>query len=328
MNEREIRTILVSGANGFVGMHLRALLAASWRVRGAVRREEAVALLPSGVEPVVFRDPAARAGWCRATKGVDAVVHLIAKTHSPPRQEASSSSAFQNADVTIASSLLEACVENGVGRFVYLSSIKAVGEGGPTAYDESTPCTSQDAYGTTKREAELVVAKTSQETGIDAVVLRAPLIYGPGVKGNFLQILKLVDRRFPFPIARIHNERSMIYVGNLTSAIVTLLERDRFPEPVLGVADAGTPLSTQDLVRQLGRLMGRKVVVFPAPELLLRLGGKLPGRQDLVSRLTGSLTVSAERIQRVLGWHAPFSVSEGLSRTVDWYLAGSRGGKR
>jgi UDP-glucose 4-epimerase len=223
--------------------------------------------------------------------------------------------------VRITEALLEACALCEVKRFVYLSSIKAVGEGGPTAYDELTPCAPEDAYGTTKRQAELLVAETAARTGMDVVVLRPPLIYGPGVKGNFLQILKLVDHRFPFPISGIHNKRSMLYVGNLTSAIATLLERDRFPEPVFHVADGGEPLSTQDLVRQLGHLMGRRVVLFPAPKLLLRLGGTLLGRRDLVDRLVGSLTVSTDRIESALDWTPPISVAEGLRQTVAWHLS-------
>jgi UDP-glucose 4-epimerase len=217
--------------------------------------------------------------------------------------------------------LLEACALCEVKRFVYLSSIKAVGEGAPNAYDELTPCAPEDAYGVTKREAELLVVETGARTGMDVVVLRPPLIYGPGVKGNFLQILKLVDHRFPFPIYGIHNKRSMLFVGNLTSAIAALLERDRFPESVFHVADGGEPLSTQDLVRQLGHLMGRRVVLFPAPKLLLRLGGTLLGRRDLVDRLVGSLTVSTDRIESALDWTPPISVAEGLRQTVAWHLS-------
>lgn len=321
------RSVVVTGASGFVGQRLCCGLAdGGWEVRAIIRSEDRQLAVPRAIHTFVVSDPASREQWRCAVRGAETVVHLIARTHTK-RADSSQLEAYRQVNVRITEALLEACALCEVKRFVYLSSIKAVGEGGPTAYDELTLCAPEGAYGVTKREAELVVAETAARTGMDIVVLRPPLIYGPGVKGNFLQILKLVDHGFPFPISGTHNKRSMLYIGNLTGVIATLLERDRFPEPVLHLADGGEPLSTYDLVRQLGRLMGRRVVLLPAPKLLLRLGGTLLGRRDLVDRLVGSLTVSTDRIESVLDWTPPISVSEGLKQTVEWYLAEGRGGR-
>jgi nucleoside-diphosphate-sugar epimerase len=315
------RPVLISGANGFVGAHLAyTLAAAGWEVRAMVRHEHALSWFPTSIERFVVSDATSAQSWREVTKGVGSVIHLIAKTHLPPKR-GEVDPGYHAVNVGITRALLEACASSAVARFVYMSSIKAVGEGDARPYSEDTPCNPEDQYGRTKREAELLVAETGARTGMDVVVLRPPLIYGPGVKGNFLQILKLVDHRFPFPISGIHNKRSMFYVGNLTSAIATLLERDRFPELIFHVADGGEPLSTQDLVRQLGRLMGRRVVLLPAPKPLLRLGGTLLGRRDLVDRLVGSLTVSTDRIESALDWTPPVSVAEGLRQTVEWYLS-------
>jgi nucleoside-diphosphate-sugar epimerase len=318
------KCVVVTGASGFIGQHLCRDLAERGReVRAVVRAEDRRHAVPSVMSTSVVTDPTSRRQWETALQGAETVVHLIARTHTR-HTNLGQLEAYRRVNVRITEAVLGASALCGVERFVYLSSIKAVGEGAPVPYDESTPCVPRDAYGVTKREAELVVAKVCRRAAIDAVTLRAPLVYGPEVRGNFLESLKFVERRLPLPISGIHNKRSMLYVGNLTSACATLLACDRFPDPIFHLADGGEPLSTQDLIRRLGLLMGRRAILFPIPKLLLRLGGALLNRGDLVDRLVGSLTVSTSRIQTALNWVPPISVDEGLRRTVAWYLTRER----
>jgi len=315
-----MKQVLITGSNGFIGHHLCVeLLRCGWAVRGAVRRPEARPDLVSGIEPVVV-DVARDDGWPAAVSGIDVVVHLVGRTHVVHDTTSDSLTAYRAINVEGTKRVLRACVQGHVPRFIYISSIKAVGEGSELPYTETDPCAPEDAYGITKREAELAVLEMASKANLYVNIVRPPLVYGPGVKGNFLQLLKLVDRGIPFPLGCTHNARSMVFVGNLTSAIAALLDQPTTKENIFHVVDDGEPLSTKDLVTRLGHLLlGRKVHHIPVPVPLLRLGGGLLGHGGEVKRLIGSLTVSGERIKEALNWTPPYTVEEGLTETVNWY---------
>jgi len=234
--------------------------------------------------------------------------------------------AYRSVNVGITKALLEACARSSVKQILYLSSIKAVGEGEGSPYSEEAECAPKDAYGISKREAEQLVLE-SAKGGMVTTVVRPPLVYGPGVKGNFLRLMNLVWRGLPLPIGLIRNARSMVFVGNLTNAICTLLNEPSKAAGVFHVADYGVPLSTPELVRKLARLMGRPARIVPFPVGLMRLTGRLVGRLEDVDRLTRSLVVSCDRIRKELGWEPPFSVDEGLAQTVEWFLSTSAKGE-
>lgn len=314
-----MKRVLVTGSSGFIGCHLCAeLLRCGWDVRGTIRRLETRRSLPSEVEAVIV-DVNRDDGWSAALSKVEVVVHLVGRTHVVRDTGPDPLAAYRAINVEGTQRVLRGCVQAGVPRFIYLSSIKAVGEGGEIPYDETSHCAPEDAYGITKREAEIAVLETAARTGLQAVILRPPLVYGPGVKGNFLRLLRLVDRGIPFPLGCTHNARSMVFVGNLTSAIVALLDRPTTKETFFHVTDDGEPLSTKELVTRLGYLMGRRVHHIPVPAPLLRLGGGLLGHAGEVKRLIGSLIVSGERINRTLDWIPPYTVDQGLVETVNWY---------
>lgn len=313
--------MLVTGASGFVGGHLcPELLAAGWSVRAAVRSSEAAGRLPRGVEPFYISDVGPETDWAKGLERVDVVAHLAGRAHVTEEESADPLDAYRRINVGGTRRLAEACAGAGVRRLVFVSSVKAVGEGAPAAYTEETPCRPEDAYGMSKLEAEKTLAEVSARTGLEAVVLRPPLVYGPGVKANFRMLMGLVRRGLPLPLGLVRNERSMVYVRNLTAAICSCLEHPAAAGETFFVADGESP-STRELVARMGRLMKRPARLVPVPVPLLRLGGRVTGRSGQVDRLVGSLTVSTARIRRLLGWTPRFSLDEGLRETVDWYAA-------
>lgn len=320
---RNSEPILVTGANGFVGRAVcAALVTGGLSVRASVRQRSAVDQITPGVEPVLL-DPFEQGSWRRAANGCSAVVHLIGKTHSLHRRDSEDLEQFRAVNVEITRRVLAACKETGVGQFVYVSSIKAVGETASSAHPltEESPCSPEDAYGVTKREAEqLVVAMAG--AALQAAVLRPPLVYGPGVGGNFLRLMKLIDRGGPLPLRSVTNQRSMIYIGNLASAVVAVLSARRPGPDLFHVAD-GQSVSTPDLIRMLAEMMGKPARLFPAPGSVLDLAGKVLGNAGEVRKLTGSLCVSTDHIESAIGWKAPYSTEEGLAKTVAWYHDGA-----
>jgi len=305
--------VLVTGANGFVGRPLcRHLVRAGWTVRAAVRRREAVDLLPAGVEPHLL---AGDAPWDAAVAGVERVVHLISRAaHRHGRDRARRLAA----DVEGTRRLGLSCLRAGVRRLVYVSSIKAVGEGAGSPYDERSPCRPRDAYGRAKLEAERLVQGLPGP--LETVVVRPPLVYGPGVKGNLLRLLRLVALPVPLPLSRVDNRRSLVHVDNLAGALACCLEHPGAAGAVWHVADE-PPLSTPDLIRRLAAALGRRPLLVPAPPRLLDAAGRLLGREEEAARLLGSLVVVSDRIREQLRWRPDKELDAGLAELGAWHLA-------
>ncbi len=317
--------VLVTGASGFVGAHLcPELLGAGWTVRAVVRSPEAAKRLPRGVEPFYVSSIGPETYWGDGLGGVDVVAHLAGRAHVTKEESAGSLEAYREINVGGTRRLAESCAGAGVSRLVFVSSVKAVGEGAPVAYTEESPCWPEDAYGVSKMEAENALAEVAARTGLEAVVVRPPLVYGTGVKANFRMLMGLVKKGVPLPLGLVRNERSMVYVRNLTATISACLEHPAAAGETFFVADGESP-STPELVSRMGRLMKRPARLVPVPVPLLRLGGRLMGRSGQVDRLVGSLTVSTAKIRRLLGWSPRFSLDEGLRETVDWYAARTEG---
>lgn len=310
--------MLVTGASGFVGVHLCSeLVATGWSVRAAVRSREAASRLPKGVEPFYVSGIGPETDWACGLEGIDGVAHLAGRAHVT-KEASEPLDAYREVNVGGTKRLAEACAEAGVQRLVFVSSVKAAGEGATAAYTEEDPFGPEDAYGVSKMEAERALMEVSARTGLEGVVLRPPLVYGPGVKANFLMLMGLVRRGVPLPFGSVRNERSLVYVGNLVAAVSTCLEHRAAAGQTFFVADDESP-STGELVSRMGRLMKRPAKLVPVPVPLLRLGGRLTGRSGQVDRLVGSLTVSTTKIRRLLDWAPRFSLDDGLRETVDWY---------
>ena len=314
---------LVTGASGFLGTHLcAALMAEGDPVRGLVR---GASVLPSGVEPFQAADLADRDALRRAVAGVENVVHLAARVHVMRDATADPLSAFRMVNVEGTRALLEAAASVGVRRFVYISSVKAVGEANETPWTESvTPCP-VDPYGVSKLEAETLVRTFAAQRGIAATILRLPLVYGAGMKGNMARLFRQVDRGFPLPLGGIRNRRSLVYAGNVVFAIRGALQ---MPGTETYFVSDGEDLSTPELVQRVGRALSRTARLIPVSEGVLRAAGRagdlaarfvpFPLTSSVVARLLGSLTIDNGKLTRLIG-PLPFSVDAGLAITAAWY---------
>jgi nucleoside-diphosphate-sugar epimerase len=226
---------------------------------------------------------------------------------------------FRRVNTQATLELARAAVRQGVRRFVFLSTIKVNGE-----RTERTPFTERDTpapadpYAVSKWEAEQGLAQLAAGGELELVVLRPPLVYGPGVKGNFLRLMKLVARGMPLPLGGVANRRSLVYVGNLASAIERAACTDRSVQGTYLVSD-GEDLSTADLVRRLGDALDRRARLFTLPPALLHALGRALGRRDEVTRMIESLRVDCSAARRELQWQIPFTVEQGLKETADWF---------
>jgi len=318
--------VSVTGANGFIGRHLISkLLAAGAEVCAIVRSEGAAELIPAGAKTRVICDPSSSECWGDALAGSDIVIHLIGLAHAAARDKADLLKRFRETNVEITEHVVDACIQNGVNRLIYLSSIKAVGEGTSDAYTETSECLPENAYGQSKREAELLLLERVQGTALEASIVRPPVVYGPKAKGNILRMMKLVRSRLPLPIRRLKARRSMVYVGNLVDALCLMATSDEPVEGIYHISDSETALTTRELFQQLGKLMGRRLLEVPVPSSLLRVMGKVVGMGEEVDRLTKSLTTQGVRLRDDLGWQAPYSMQEGLAETVQWFVEHERG---
>jgi nucleoside-diphosphate-sugar epimerase len=311
--------VLVTGANGFVGQSLcPVLLGAGHEVVAAIRHDTAPEL-PAAVKCINVGSLTLGTYWRDALDGVDAIVHLAARTHVMDEAADNPEMAYRQLNVEVTRRLANEAALLGVKRFIFLSSIKVNGErtdGAPFTQDD--PAAPEDAYGRTKRDAEIELTRGTEGTSTETCILRAPLVYGPGVKGNFLKLLGAVAAGKLLPLGMIDNRRSLIYVGNLSSAIATALTHPDAAGQIYLVSD-GEDLSTAALVVRMAKALGTPPRLLPVPAAILRLAGRLTGRGPVISRLTGSLQVDSNPLRQNLGWKPPFSVDQGLEQTATWY---------
>jgi len=312
--------ILVTGATGFVGRYLCPLLAAQgYAVTAAVRSAPERGI--DGVETVVqVGEIGPDTAWRAALEGQDAIIHLAARTHVMNETETDSEAIYERINVGGTTGLAKAAAEAGVRRLIYLSSVKALGEssGGEPLTEETLPAP-EDAYGRTKREAEKMLLQIIETSNLEVVILRPPLIYGPGAKGNLLSLLRACDKGLPLPLGQIRNRRSLVNLENLADAIVLCLDHPNAANEIFLISD-GEALSTPGLIQHICQGLGRPSRLLPFPVWGLRLAGKILGKTDAIDRLTGSLEVSNAKIHQQLDWTPPVNMIQGFERTAEWYL--------
>jgi len=307
-------TLGVTGATGFIGRCLVNRLAAAGTPVRALARD------PVGLPGELVRvgDLGARTDWREALAGVDAVVHLAARVHVPTDPAANSPAAFHEVNVAGTERLARACVEAGVPRLVFVSSIKVNGDSSPgRPFTELDPPAPPDEYSKSKLEAERVLRAVARETGLEVVVVRPCLVYGPGVKGNLERLLAAIARGVPFPFGAMRNRRSLVGVESLCDLLAHCAVHPRAAGEIFLASD-GRDLSTPELIRALAAGMGRPARLIPVPVALLSTAARWLGAGATWERIGGSLQVDSAKARALMAW-TPGPVEPGLRRTGAWY---------
>lgn len=310
--------ILVTGAAGLVGFALLdTLRSKQFLTRGIVRRAST-----NDSDIVVVKEINGSTDWRLALQGIDAIIHLAARVHVMIDSAADPLAAFRSINVAGTLALAQQAADTGVKRFVFLSSIKVNGEQTPighpfTPNDAPNPV---DPYGISKCEAEEGLRRISEQTGMEVVIIRPVLVYGPGVKGNFLSMMSWVQKGIPLPLGAIHNARSLVALDNLVDLIVTCLYHPAAANQTFLVSD-GEDVSTTDLLKRTAAALGVKARLLPVPARVLMAGARLLGKRTAAQRLLGSLQVDINKARELLGWQPPVSVDESLRKTAQAFLS-------
>jgi nucleoside-diphosphate-sugar epimerase len=312
--------LLITGANGFVGGALFSEAAGlGLAVRGATRT---ACVFPKvagliGVENIVVGDINTNTDWNGAVLNCDIVIHLAARVHVMRDRTDDPLAQFRIVNTAGTENLARCAAANGVKRLVYVSSIKVNGEAtfGDKRFLEEDQVDPQDAYGLSKWEAEQVLHRVAAETGLEVVIVRPTLVYGAGVKGNFSEMVRVVALGIPLPFLGIKNMRDLLYVGNLVDALMTCASHPEAVGNTYLVSD-GVAISTPDLLQSLAKAIGVSSRVFAWPIGLVKVIGAVFGKANKVERLVGSLQVDISKIRRELGWVPPYSLQQGLNKTV------------
>lgn len=307
--------MLVTGASGFVGRVLCAVLAKrGYPVRAVLRASANLGI--TGCKAVRISGIDSGTDWTDALHGITTVIHLAARVHVMKDVAIDPLEEFRRVNVAGTEHLARSAAASGVKRLVYVSSIGVNGlqTARDQSYSETDKPNPHNAYAISKWEAEQNLSRVSEETGLEVVILRPPLVYGVGAPGNFAQMLKVLAKGIPLPLASAHNLRSLVYVGNLVDALIVCATHPAAAGQIYLVSD-GEDVSTPDLLRQLGAAMGHPARLFPCPPALLKLAGRLTGKAEQVERLLGSLRVDSGKIRRELGWRPPYTLWEGLQNT-------------
>lgn len=305
--------ILVTGGSGFVGSALIKRLLSEHRDILAVGRSDVN--LP--VETVKVSSFSELGALGQRLGSVDVVVHCAARAHIMNDDTVDPLAEYRKVNVDGTLNVARHALEAGVKRFLFVSSIKVNGEHTPPGrpFTEEAAPAPEDPYGISKYEAERELQALCAETGMELVIIRPPLVYGPGVKGNFASMIRLMEKGLPLPLGTVRNKRSLVALDNLVDLIVTCVDSPAAANQVFLAAD-GQDISTTELLRNVANAMGKPARLLPVPSGLLMLGASLFGKKAVAKRLLGSLQVDISKARELLGWQPPVSVEEGLARAV------------
>lgn len=318
--------VLLTGANGFVGRALQARLLADGVYEVSSAQRQLPAKHVAGVQYFQAPSLGLEAEWLQALIAVDVIIHCAARVHVMDEQSSDPLTEFRRVNVDGTLRLARQAALAGVKRFIFLSSIKVNGEcsnsGSPYLTDAKPAPT--DSYGISKMEAEQGLRALAVETGMQVVIIRPVLIYGPGVKANFLSMMRWLYKGVPLPFGALDNSRSLVALDNLVDLIVTCIDHPAAANQTFLVSD-GEDLSTTELLRRMGVALGKPAHLLPVPSRLLEVGAAMLGKQALAQRLCGSLQVDISKTHDLLGWSPPVGVDEALRRTAAHFLAAQNG---
>ena len=313
--------LLVTGATGFIGRALitRILTFNDYQIYAAVRR--LVSDFPSAVSQWKFDGISSNTDWNNALQGVDCIIHTAARVHVMSDTANDPLEEFRNVNTSGTLNLARQAAESGVKRFIYLSSIKVNGEATlqGSLFSPDDIFIPTDPYALSKYEAEQGLLKLAGESQMEVVIIRPPLVYGPGVKANFLSMMKWLYKCVPLPFGSIHNKRSLVALDNLVDLILTCIEHPNAANQVFLVSD-GEDLSTTELLMRVSRVLGKKSWLLPVNQKILEFCLMMIGKKGLAQRLCGSLQVDISNAKKLLNWTPPVSVDEGLRKTAEHFL--------
>ncbi len=314
------RHVLLTGATGFVGQYLvKSYALTSWRC--------AVRTLPEDAEPefVSVENMDAHTDWTSVLDDVRVVVHMAARAHVMHDDCADPLTEYRRTNTEGTLNLARQAATIGVKRFIFVSSVKVNGEttSNLRPFIESFTSQAQDPYSISKKEAEDGLRIIASETGMEVVIIRPPLVYGPNVKANFLNLMKLADTPMPLPLGAINNKRSMVYVGNLVDFIIQCIDHPAAANQTFLVCD-GEDVSLRSLLSMMRTSLGRSTRLVPIPAFLFRIAGQITGKREVVDRLVGDLQVDASKARNLLNWVPPFTVQQGIDATIANYLQGKK----
>lgn len=316
---KEAERVLITGANGFIGRELCAkTFRQGWQVRAVLRTARQ---LPLDLDRVTVETIDENTDWVQALQNINVVIHLAGRAHVVKDSAINPLSDFRRINVEGTLNLARQAAEAGVRRFIFISSIKVNGEktqeGQPyTALDQPAPV---DPYGISKHEAEDALRWLSGKSGMEVVIIRPPLVYGPGVQGNFLSMMRWLDKGIPLPLASINNKRSLVALDNLVDLIITCITHPAAANQTFLAGD-GEDLSTTELLQRTALALGKKAWLLPVPVWLLRFCLGLVGKGSEIQKLCDSLQVDINKTRDQLGWIPPASLDEVLRKTAQDYI--------
>lgn len=305
--------IMVTGANGFIGRRLTCeLLAQGIEVTALLRRPDG--FVSSDILTVCHVSSFDITQLSKVNfLGVDCLIHLAARAHILSDSSIEPLAEFRKVNTEATLHLARMAAASGVKRFIFLSSIgvNGISNTSPfTIFDKPNP---SEHYAISKLEAEIGLSQISADTGMDLVIIRPPLVYGPNAPGNFSKLCKLTQKNLPLPLGAIHNKRSLVALDNLIDLIVTCIDHPNAANQTFLVSD-DHDVSTTELLKLMICAVGKEPCLLPFPLSWLQLIGKLTGKQALINRLCGNLQVDISHTKQTLGWTPPITVEEGIAR--------------
>lgn len=314
------KTVLVTGASGFIGNALcRELLAQGFRLVMVARSLKHNDFENSNATILNIDLCKNDHDWSGHLESVDTVIHLAARAHVIKEQEKNSLSLYRQMNVESTELLVKSAASAGVRRFIYLSSVKVNGEENNEPYSELDKVSPLDEYGLSKSEAEDKLIVIAGQSKMEFVIIRPPLVYGPGVKANFFSLIKLVDKAVLLPFANIDNKRSLIALENLVNFILCCIDHPKASNEIFLISDVND-ISTTELVNKIANTLNKKILLFSVPPRLTQLIATLLGKKTVARRLLGSLSVDSSKARTLLGWKPVITFEEQLKKTVDAYL--------